>query len=129
MSTATGEPLELSVLRKQTKQFIDNNPSQVVFQRGTRVSNGKGGYTTTYADVAEQTVRIIMASAGNAHVASRNIDGEEIQPAFVVLGLWDADISNNDKFTYQGRDYSVMYVRGAGAPRAYETWAEVKYVG
>lgn len=122
------EELELNVCRKQTVAFIQQNPTNITFSRPTRMSNGKGGWTTTPVPVAVQELRMILASQGSA-IASRNIDGEEVQPAFVLIGRWDADVSGNDTFMHDSRSYSVMYVRGAGNPTAYETWVEVRYVG
>jgi hypothetical protein len=74
--------------------------------------------------IEPQTMRLII-QGGN--VASRNIDGEEISPAFVLIGEWDADLKLSDVFIQDGRNYEVMYIRDTD--RRYEMWAEVVYRG
>lgn len=121
------ESRELSVMRKQTEQFIKENPTSITVVRSVRVPNGKGGYTTNAVEQAPQTFRIIPQKG--AGIASRNVDGEAIAPQFVLIGRWDANIGDSDSFHLGGRDYSVTYVRGAGLSTAYETWVEVVYSG
>lgn len=123
----TGDPRELNVMRKQTVLFIKQNPTSITLSRPTRVPNGKGGYTTTPVAQDPQTFRIIPQQRSG--IASRNIDGEKVEPVFVMIGRWDADVNDNDTFTLGGRNYSVTYVRGAGLTTAYETWVEVAYSG
>lgn len=121
------EPRELAVLRKQTEQFIKENPTSLALSRPTRTPNGKGGFTTTNAPVTAQTFRIIPQQ--RAGIASRNTDGEKVEPVFVMIGRWNADVTDNDAFVLGGRNYTVTYVRGAGLTNTYETWVEVAYSG
>lgn len=121
------ETKELSVMRKQTEQFIKENPTSLVVNRNVRTPNGKGGYTTTPTPQQAQTFRIIPQVRSGT--ASQGIDGSKIEPVFVLIGRWDANIGDNDTFTLGGRDYAVQHVRGAGLSTAYETWAEVIYHG
>lgn len=120
------EPRELTVMRKQTEQFIKENPTSITVNRNVRTSNGKGGYTIVPTPQTPQTFRIIPQGKG---VASRNQDGESIAPEFVLIGRWDANVGDSDTFELGGRNYQVTYVRGAGLSTAYETWVEVIYSG
>lgn len=121
------EPRELAVMRRQTEQFIKENPTSLTVNRNVRTPNGKGGYTMTPTPQAPQTFRIIPQVRAGA--ASQNIDGEKVDPVFVLIGRWDANIGDNDTFSLGGKEYAVQHVRGAGLSTAYETWAEVIYRG
>lgn len=118
---------ELNVLRKQTLKLIQEAPTSILLNRGTKQSNGTGGWTTTWADLDDPQDFRMIQQGGN--VASRNVDGEQIKPAFVMIGMWDADVENGDKFVLDGRNYDVIYVRRVGFPTEYETWVEVVYRG
>ncbi len=122
---ATPDTRELAVMRKQTKHFIRTAQTVITILRGgEKVPDGAGGYTTEPGEpIDPQEFRLIL-QGGN--VASKNIDGEEIQPSYVLLGLWDADIEPEDTFVLDGRNYEVDFVR---RPNGYETWAEVTYHG
>lgn len=116
---------ENRVNRRNTTYFIDQHPMTVPLTRpGKRVADGAGGYTTDPGpEVVPQKMRKII-QGGN--VASRNIDGQEITPAFVFIGEWDADIKTGDEFKIDNIEYHVIYVRD---DRRYETWAEVAQRG
>ena len=116
---------ELEVMRKQTREFIAHNPVTITFSRGgIKIADGAGGYTTTVGTpIDPQTFRIIPQSGANA---TRNVDGEEVRPDYVLIGEWDADITMDDSFTLDGRNFDVVFIR---LDRSYETWAEVMYRG
>lgn len=118
---------ELAVMRRQTEQFIKENPTSISVVRNVRAPNGKGGYTTTPTPQGAQTFRIVPQN--RAGTASRGIDGEKIDPVFVLIGRWDANVGDSDTFELGGRNYSITHVRGAGLSTAYETWVEVVYSG
>lgn len=119
--TSTPDSRELKVLRKQTHRFIAENPEDVTLRRNaTRTGDGAGGWTTTPGTpIPPQRVRLVI-QGGN--VASRNLDGEEVSPAYVMLAEYDADVEIGDVFTLAGRDYKIHFVR---EDRDYEVWAEV----
>lgn len=120
------ETKELTVLRRQTEQFIKENPTSITLSRPVRTSNGKGGWTTVPTPQTPQTFRIIPQGNG---VASKNVDGDSVAPVFVMIGRWDANVTAEDTFSLGGRNYNVSYVRGAGITTAYESWVEVVYSG
>lgn len=117
---------ELRVLRNQTTHFINENPEDITLLRGgTRTSDGAGGWSVAPGPaIPTQTFRLIIQQKGEN--ASRNIDGEDIHPEYVLIGQWDASIENGDVFIKDERNYEVMFVRD---DRRYETWAEVVYRG
>lgn len=119
------DSVELRVNRKQTDAFIKENFVTITLVRGGgRVSDGAGGWTTTPgAPISPQMFRLIP-QGGNTQ--SRNIDGEQISPAYVMIGKHDANIQTGDTFLYNGRNYDVSFVR---EDRDYESWAEVIYRG
>lgn len=118
------EARELAVLRKQTAMFIQDNPVDITLTENVRVSNGKGGYTITPKPRAAQTFRKIPVNAGQT--STRDIDGEEVQPKYVFIGLPDAAVADGDTFAINGRNYRVDFVRD---DHRYETWVEATYVG
>ena len=115
----------LDVLRKQTREFIDENPTSIALTRSTRVSDNAGGFRTTTETLEPQAVRIIEQPATS--VESRTVSGEVLKPDFVVIGEHDLDIREGDSWSRtingQKQTFEVMYVR---YERSYETWAEVK---
>lgn len=118
---------ELAVLRKQTKQFIDDHPVSVTMTRGgARTSDGAGGYTVTPgAPIQAQTVRLIPQDQRGG-TQSVNVDGEEVSPVYVIIAEHDADIKKDDVFVHNARNYEVTWVRD---DKRYEIWAEVVYRG
>lgn len=118
---------EIAICRKQTKHFINDHPESVTMTRGGgRKSDGAGGYTVTPgAPIDPQTVRLIPQDLRTG-VQSRNVDGEEVSPSYVILGEYNADIKKGDVFVKDNRNYEVTWVR---EDRRYETWAEVVYRG
>jgi hypothetical protein len=118
-------PEDLATLRKQTAEFIGYNPVIINLQRATTESDGAGGVRRTLGPVGDQTFRKITQNTSTA-VFRRTIDGQEVQPEFVLLGMHSADIKNGDWFYQDGIKYEVVYVRD---DRRYETWGEVAYRG
>lgn len=122
------EPMELKVLRRQTEAFIAENPTSIVMKRSVRTPNGKGGYTIVVTDQASQVFRIIPQQR-SGHLSSRGIDGTVIKPEYVLIGKWDANVNNNDTFTFGGREYLVDHVQDVGMPATYEKRVEVVFNG
>lgn len=117
---------ELAVLRKQTLHFIRSNPDDIAFNRGAdKVSDGAGGWTwgPGGATLEPQQMRLIPVGG---RVQSRNVNGEEVTPAYVLIAAHDADVDMDDTFDHNGRMYEVIFIR---EDRRYETWLEVVYRG
>lgn len=117
--------IELRVNRKNTEHFINEDPSTFVVTRGgEKVPDGAGGWTVPPGDpVGNLTGRLVPAGG---RIQSRNIDGEEIQPSYVLITTWDADVKMSDVLVKSDRNYEVLFVR---EDRDYETWVELIYRG
>lgn len=118
-------PEDLVKMRKDTKEFIGYNPVDIVLNRHDMVADGAGGVKRTLVPLNPQTFRIIT-QATREQVFRRTVDGIEVQPEFVLLGEYDADIKHGDWYMRSGIKYEVVYVRD---DRRYETWGEVAYRG
>lgn len=112
-------------MRRQTAEFIAVYPLEIVLTRSDMVSDGSGGVKATLVPLPAQTFRQITQGT-NTGVFRRTIDGEEVQPDFVLLGYYDADVKSGDWYMKDGAKHEVVYVRD---DRRYQTWAEVKYRG
>jgi hypothetical protein len=110
----------VAILREQTKRFIDENPTDVVFTHNTPVSDGMGGHTTTPTPVPAQTVRIIQAVSAQSS-ERRTVSGEMTTPDMKVLAEWDADIEMGDTFEWRNLPVEVIWV----VELPYEKTAEV----
>lgn len=121
---------DIAALRMQTKEFIDVNPTSVVITRKNITSDGEGGVQHTLTTLSAQTMRLITQPAGSA-VLRTTIEGEELAPDFVLLGVHDSDMVHGDWFMRNGAKYELVYVRDDGRAPAqrYERWAEVLYRG
>lgn len=120
--------LELQVMRQQTADYIQWNPTTITLHRPIMAEDGEGGFEQIGEDpVAEQTFRLITQNE-TVDVVSQTIDGEEINPEFVLLGLYDADVQAGDWFSLADPEivYDVKYVRDN---KNYEIWAGVSKRG
>lgn len=115
----------LPVLRQQTKEFIAANDTEVILNRITTESDGAGGLKKILTPLPAQSMRLIKRNTSTA-VFRRTIDGQEVQPDFVLLGEYDADVETGDWFFISGRKYEIVYKQD---DQRYETWAEVIYRG
>lgn len=118
-------PEDLVTLRKQTTDFIGYNPKSVQLQRKTTTADGAGGVKYTINTLTAQTFRQITQPTSTG-VFRRTIDGQEVNPEFVLLGEYNADIKFGDWYYVDGAKYEIVYVRD---DRRYETWGEVAYRG
>ena len=118
------DTVERAVMRKQTKHFIDDNPVTVTLNRpGSKSSDGAGGFVVAMgSDLDPQVMRLITMNQSGEAVSRSSLDGTIVQPNYVLLGEYDADINEGDTFQMQGLEARVVYVR---ADRRYETWADV----
>lgn len=98
------------VLLQQTEQFINDNPTDVVFTRHTKVSDGAGGSTTTSTPLSAQTVRIVQAGPSGS-VERQNQEGTVDRPDLTIVAMPDADLQRGDTFTWQSMNAQVTWVR------------------
>lgn len=116
---------ELTYLRLNTKAFIDADYKDIILNRVTKTDNGAGGYTEEETPVEPQRMRLIPQQ-GNMSPLRETLDGEAVQPDYVLLGEWNSDIQRWDTFTDSGRRYQVLFVHEKSS---YERKGEVKYLG
>jgi hypothetical protein len=116
---------ELAILRANTTEFINADFKDIVLNRVTRTSNGAGGYTEEETPVDAQRMRLIPQQ-GNMSPLRETLDGEAVQPDYVLLGEWNADLMRWDTFVDLGRRYQVLFVHEKSS---YERKGEVKYLG
>lgn len=116
---------ELAIQRKQTAAFIASDSVAVVLERPVFVSDGAGGHTRGVPTLLpSQTMRLIPLQDGTT--AQLNADGEMIEPSYMLMGRWDANIERWDRFMLEGHEYEVLSVN---QNRQYECKAEVSYRG
>lgn len=107
------------VLREQTKQFIDENPTSLVINRVSKASDGAGGTTVTTTSLAPQVVRIIDRFSA-VQTERRTTFGEVTSPDINVLFEWDGDVRIGDTFAYKGFTMEVTWVLDNGYRRTAE---------
>lgn len=117
----------VATLRKQTKQFITENPTSMVLTRRTRTPDGAGGYTlTSPTALGAQVVRVVQQTAA-ATVERQTVEGEVVRPEYKIVAEWDADIAEGDITTINGRRVEVVFINDI-MENAYEKVAEVKII-
>lgn len=109
----------LGVLREQTKQFIGENPVDLVITRNVRTSDGAGGFVTAPTNLSPQTVRLVPVNK-LASIQRTSVSGSMVVPDLTVIGEADLDIQRGDTFTYNGIKMQVVWVNVLG----YEKTAE-----
>lgn len=103
----------LGVLRQQTKQFINENPTDISLIRGIKVPDGAGGNTFDTVDLLPQTMRIIEQQESDA-VERQSVGGKVVRPILNLLCEYDADVRRGDQFTWQGLTVQVVWVTNTG---------------
>lgn len=99
----------IGVLHAQTQQWIDQNPSDVVLTRNTKVDNGAGGYTISGTDLSSQRVRLVLQS-GQGGIFRRNGDGVMVKPTYKMSFTPLGDVQRGDTLTLDGVLHEVVWV-------------------
>lgn len=98
----------LTVERKQTKQFIDQNPTEVVLQRASWVPDGAGGQKPAqWTEVKPQTMRLVPQTLPKE---TRTSAGEMVNVEFIIVAEHNADIKEDDVFVMDNRRYEIVWV-------------------
>lgn len=109
-----------AVERKQTHEFILDNPTELIITRNVKVSDGAGGSTLSPTPLDPQTVRMVPQVRATS-VERRTVGGEVVSPDVNMVAEWDADLQVGDTFKYQNLHMEVVWVYDLG----YEKMAEV----
>lgn len=117
---------EVQYLREGTAEFIAADVKNITLSRRTETPNGAGGYEELYTPLVFPQALRLIPQHGNMSPLRETLDGESVQPDYILLGEYDANIARWDTFTDQGRRYIVLFVH---EKKAYEVKGEVKYLG
>jgi SPP1 family predicted phage head-tail adaptor len=90
-------------------------PDVATVQRATTVSDGGGGTTTSWADVATVACRIAPAGGGEGATAGERVVDESTH---VISLPAEADVTELDRLIVGGQTYDVTLVR---------TWEEWEF--
>lgn len=92
-------------------------PDTCMIQRRTPASDGGGGYTETWTDLAGPVrCRIEPAAGGEAGTTADRVDDETSHVAYLPALT---DITEADRVTIAGQSYDVTAVRTWGASEVY----------
>jgi len=102
--------------RNQQANLIEQNKASIVITRISKVSDGAGGWTTSEEDLDSQDIRIY-----SKRTRVLVIDDGGYHSIRITKGLakYDADVkkyssNNEDKFTYNGKNYRIFDVIDRG---------------
>ena len=116
---------ELEVQRQLTEEFIAADSVQIALERSVRTPDGAGGYATADpVPLAEQQFRLIPQQDGATERLTA--DGKAVNPAYVLMGSYTADLQRWDEFELAGIRYQVVFIN---QNRQYEVKGEVAYLG
>jgi hypothetical protein len=106
----TGSELELQ--RKNTKAFIDANPTTVVLTPRVRQRRASGGWSwAPQPPRSPQILRLIPAAVGQlaaTDLAISTTGGVERRIDYEVLGEWNSSMFPGDVFTVDGDPYEII---------------------
>jgi hypothetical protein len=117
---------ELAIMRANTTEFIAADSKSITLSRRTETPNGSGGFEIVYQPMVFPQVFRLIPQQGNMSPLRTTLDGEAVQPDYVLLGAYDVNLARWDTFTDQGRRYIVLFVH---EKRSYEVKGEVLYLG
>lgn len=116
---------ELAAQRLLTKAFVEADVIIVTLVRSEWVNDGAGGsYAQNPHSLAPQRMRLIPLQDKQQERFTSN--GEQVQPGYKLLGLYDADMQRWDTFVLGGNRYEVVWVN---ENQQYQTKGEVAYRG
>lgn len=103
----------ISSIRDRQTQLINQNAASIVITRITKTRNAGGGFDTSSAVKAAQSVRIYDKGEREILVAE---PGFSTTRTTKMIAKYDADIlpksaTNTDTFTYDGKTYEVKDVK------------------
>lgn len=91
----------------------------VTFQRKTRVSDGKGGWTETWAAISGAPTRAkLRAKSGGERYASERV---EASTQFSVVTRYFAGLTEADRVIFDGKAHNIRFINNLDfANRWYE---------
>lgn len=116
---------EFLVNMANTMAFIAADPSVIVINRPTEISDGAGGKVTIdLVDAFPEIVRMIPQGADNAtaNPITQTTNGSLDRPDFVMLGEPGLTVKRGDFFEWRDLTWKILTIRQS--PQ-YETKADV----
>lgn len=100
---------DISIGENLTRQFIDEEPVDVIMIRRTKTPTSAGGYKwTNPVPQAKQTMRKLRAKAEGARRVTS--DGKVIVPSAILVGVLDANIRRFDLVGIDDVTHEVVWV-------------------
>lgn len=118
--------VELNVMRRQTKAYIEREPVKMILNREEATGDGQGGVIITSGPIPVQTFAFDAMSLPQQGQIRRTVDAQEVQPEYALMGEYNADVKRGDWFFLEGIKYEVVFVH---PDRTYQVFAEVAYRG
>lgn len=112
----------LAYLRYTTKNYIKDDPTDVILNRQTPVEQSGGGHKFPKTSLLPQTFRFIDQDITSG-ISYGSDDGIARRFTYVMVGLHDADIDINDTWTVGEISYKVesLVPNNGWESRAYVT--------
>lgn len=113
----------------------DHMPDTCTIERPTRVSDGRGGYTTSYVAVYTNIPCRFWISSGTSGTSTETRHWGEHEMAVTesfIITRWDRDVRNEDRVTWTERDAvgtRVLQVVGTNKDDSYITAARIRVIG
>ena len=108
MVTAATNAIERIMARRQIQALINSAPVDVVLNRKTKVSTPGGGWRWgPSTPLAPQRVTLIPFKRRMTEFLVSTELGEVPDLPYVLLGLWDLDIAEEDWFEHNGDKFEV----------------------
>lgn len=114
--------VRLAYLRYTTKNYIKDNPTDVVLKRQVPTEASGGGHTFPKVPIASQTFRFIDHDITSG-IFYGSDDGIARRFTYVMIGPYDADIDINDTWTVGEISYKIesLMPNNGWESRAYVT--------
>ena len=109
MSSASNQR-GLSALRKQTKFFIDDDPTAIALKTGKGVATEKPSGGMSYGDAATRTVQLfkLINTGGDFDGIVATDDAEIKRYNYIILGQHDALVAIGDYWDDGNTRYQVV---------------------
>lgn len=106
-----------SYLHRLRQRFDDELPDRALIERPTNVSDGGGGYTQTWATLADDVPCRLAPVGGGEDDRSRSTAGDRVvdEATSTITFAAGQDITEADRITVAGQAFDVLLVRRRGA--------------
>lgn len=96
----------LALLRYTTKQYIQDDPTEVIIMRQTKVSRPGGGHVFPKNPIAPQIFRFVNQDITGGAINGSD-DGTARRFTYVLIGEHDADLDVNDTWEIDDQQYKI----------------------